>query len=164
MHRKTASEFNKISTGRTDGLQFRRLHLIGINVNSSTWAQNEEQLPPALLHPIRFHTAAWVIVLRHKSDHVTSWLKIPSQRPIALKIKTKLLNVVFQLLHDWPFLASIWSLASLPLLLSAPAVWKASGFYVWDLCGGFHDSSVQTPFSRFPVHVQVSKPSGRPNP
>lgn len=67
----------KIRTGRTDELQFRRLNLIGINVNSCAWVQ--KKATASCLTPIHFilHAAAWAIFLKHKSDHVTFLLKIP---------------------------------------------------------------------------------------
>lgn len=79
MHWMTESGFKKISTGRTDELQFRRLNLIGINVNlnSCTWVQKKKN--HICLTPIQliFHATVWVIFLKHKSDHVTSLLKSP---------------------------------------------------------------------------------------
>lgn len=47
----------KIRTGITDELQFRRLNLIGINVNSCTWVKKKKkQLPPVLLPSTSFST------------------------------------------------------------------------------------------------------------
>lgn len=68
----------KIGTGITDELQFRRLNLIGINVNSCTWVK-KKKATASCLTPIHFilHAAIWVIFLKHKSDHVTFLLKIP---------------------------------------------------------------------------------------
>lgn len=79
MHWMTESGFRKISTGRTDELQFRRLNLIGINVNSCTWVKKKKITSASCLTPIRliFHTPVWVIFLKHKSDHATSLLKSP---------------------------------------------------------------------------------------
>lgn len=89
-----------------------------------------------------FHATAWVIFLKHKSDHVTSLLKIPQQCPIALKIKTKLINVAFEILHAWPLSpSSTYTLTCHPLMLSTSDLRKIFRFYVWDLFGGFHASS-----------------------
>lgn len=51
MHGMTESGFRKISTGRTDELQFRRLNLIGINVNSCTWVKKKKSHLPLALRP-----------------------------------------------------------------------------------------------------------------
>lgn len=154
----------KIRTGRTDELQFRRLNLIGINVNSCAWVQKKSNCLLSYSHPLHSPRSSLgdLFKIQIRSCHFLA--ENPLRASYCLPDKDKTHYVVLEILHDWllPF-SFTWSLTSLPFMLSTSAVWKIFGSCIWDLFVGFHVSSVLVLTSCFPTRLQVSTPSGKPS-
>lgn len=92
MHWMTESGFRKISTERTDELQFRRLNLIGINVNSCTWVKKKDHI--CLLpysHPAHFpyYSLGDLLKTQIRSCHFLAKKPLTASHCLEVKDKTR---------------------------------------------------------------------------